>query len=289
MHKNFLKIGFILTLFVGMFFVAGNVKAVDCCVIKERPPLSYGPQYDYVEMGCRLKGAGVCTSVPMPSRWGCVKSSGCATQEQFIKIETQINCAAKPACMAALTKELTDCGSLKSPDDCGIPAALCFWSTSRMCYSRSDATLCPGMGQADCNEMAKAGCKWEGDRCLNPLLQAVSDQYTGGMSATQIESKYTLFKSCFLDGSCRKLSDILYTVFQMVNMVFKYIGAIAFIFFIFGGFTMILSFGNSEKFKKGQQILVAAVIGLVIVFSAYLMVTFLLEALGVSAEFKAIK
>jgi uncharacterized membrane protein YgaE (UPF0421/DUF939 family) len=44
---------------------------------------------------------------------------------------------------------------------------------------------------------------------------------------------------------------------------------------------MILSFGSAEKFKKGQQILVAAVVGMIIAFGAYALVKFLLESIGV--------
>jgi len=43
---------------------------------------------------------------------------------------------------------------------------------------------------------------------------------------------------------------------------------------------MVFSFGNAEKFKKGQSVLVAAVIGLIITFSASFMVGFLLDLLG---------
>ncbi len=51
---------------------------------------------------------------------------------------------------------------------------------------------------------------------------------------------------------------------------------------------IIISFGNAEKVKKGQQILVGAVIGLVIVFSAYIMVDFVLDALNVRDEFRGV-
>ena len=45
---------------------------------------------------------------------------------------------------------------------------------------------------------------------------------------------------------------------------------------------MILSFGSAEKFKKGQQILIAAVVGMIIAFGAYALVKFLLSSLGVN-------
>jgi len=55
--------------------------------------------------------------------------------------------------------------------------------------------------------------------------------------------------------------------------------------FVIGGLFMIVSFGNAERFKKGQQILVAAVIGMIISFSAFLLVNYILEALNVSDYF----
>ncbi len=52
---------------------------------------------------------------------------------------------------------------------------------------------------------------------------------------------------------------------------------------------MVFSFGSSDKIQQGKDVMVAAVIGIIIVFSAYLAVNFILNVLGVSAEFNAIK
>jgi len=56
--------------------------------------------------------------------------------------------------------------------------------------------------------------------------------------------------------------------------------------FIYGGFTLILSHGSSEQVKKGKDILVAAIVGLVIVFSAYMLVRFLGTAVGLKDIYK---
>jgi hypothetical protein len=64
------------------------------------------------------------------------------------------------------------------------------------------------------------------------------------------------------------------------------IGALALIMFVYGGFTLILSQGSSEKVKKGGEIIVAAIIGLVIMFGAYMLVSFLGEAVNIQTEFK---
>ena len=92
---------------------------------------------------------------------------------------------------------------------------------------------------------------------------------------------------------CKLTNPIASTeVSQIVSTVIKamlgIIGGLTLLMFVYGGFTWIFSFGNSDKVKKGQQIFVYAVIGLVIVFTAYILVGFLLDALNVSQSFRII-
>ena len=91
---------------------------------------------------------------------------------------------------------------------------------------------------------------------------------------------------CAFDGSCRKVSDLVQLIVNFGAGMFAIMGSFAFAFFVYGGFTMIVSMGNAEKQKKGMQILVAAVIGIVIAFSAYMLIQFMLDALGVAPEFR---
>jgi uncharacterized membrane protein YjfL (UPF0719 family) len=51
--------------------------------------------------------------------------------------------------------------------------------------------------------------------------------------------------------------------------------------FVYGGFTWLTSGGSAERIKKGKDILVWAVIGLVVIFASYTAVDFVLTALGV--------
>lgn len=89
------------------------------------------------------------------------------------------------------------------------------------------------------------------------------------------------------DG-CRSINDILQFLVNIGQQVFKYIGTFAFVMFIYGGFTMILSMGSAEKVKKGQEILTAAVVGIIISFGAYLLIDFILDALQVGQDFRSI-
>ena len=51
---------------------------------------------------------------------------------------------------------------------------------------------------------------------------------------------------------------------------------------------MVTAAGSAERFKKGVGILIAAVIGVLIALSAYLIIDLLLEGLNVSDRFRGI-
>ena len=75
---------------------------------------------------------------------------------------------------------------------------------------------------------------------------------------------------------------MLQLLVNFANGLLVIIGSFAFAFFIYGGFTIITSFGNPEGTRKGYQIILAAVVGMAISLSAYILVEFLLDAVGVS-------
>ncbi len=89
------------------------------------------------------------------------------------------------------------------------------------------------------------------------------------------------------DG-CRNVNDILVFFIKIGQTMFQVIGTFAFVMFIYGGFTIILSMGNAERVRKGQEVLVAAVVGILIAFSAYLIIDFVLDALQVGDDFRSI-
>jgi hypothetical protein len=94
---------------------------------------------------------------------------------------------------------------------------------------------------------------------------------------------------CAFSGSCRDTNDLVTLFIEQGRSVFGFIGMIALAAFVYGGFLMVFSFGSSDKVQQGKEVMVAAVIGIIIVFSAYLVVNFILNALGVSPDFQAIK
>lgn len=87
-------------------------------------------------------------------------------------------------------------------------------------------------------------------------------------------------------GQCGDNVDIFITLaINIGRYLFSFIGALALLFFVYGGVILITSQGNKENVSKGTKAMVAAVTGLVIAFSGYALITFLSQSIGVKAEF----
>jgi len=67
---------------------------------------------------------------------------------------------------------------------------------------------------------------------------------------------------------------------RIIKAVLGVVGALALAMFVFGGFTWLTSGGSPDKIKKGKDILMWAVIGLVVIFTSYTLVDFVLTAFG---------
>lgn len=71
-------------------------------------------------------------------------------------------------------------------------------------------------------------------------------------------------------------TDIPTLLGSIINSVLGIIGSLALVMFIYGGATWMLSGGNQEQVTKGKNILIWAAAGIVIIFTAYALVKFVL-------------
>jgi hypothetical protein len=135
----------------------------------------------------------------------------------------------------------------------------------------------------NCNQIHKS--------CMGPGGQEAFSQ-RGDISRDDFEKPegYTgILPDCaFTYDGCRDINEVVLLGINVGKMIFSLIGTVAFVMFMYGGITMITSFGNAEKFKQGQGILVAAVVGIIISLGAYLLVDTILDALGVAKDFRVI-
>ena len=82
--------------------------------------------------------------------------------------------------------------------------------------------------------------------------------------------------NCRVKGNCSSC-DIIQIVVNLGVFMLGIIGAIALLFFVYGGFFWLTSGGAPERVQKGKSILINSVIGLVIALLAYTSVIFIIR------------
>lgn len=77
-----------------------------------------------------------------------------------------------------------------------------------------------------------------------------------------------ILPACVKTGDCG-LNDFLVLGVKISELIFKFVGVLAFVFFVVGGIIWLTSAGNPERVGKGKMILINSLIGLLIVFFAW--------------------
>ncbi len=67
---------------------------------------------------------------------------------------------------------------------------------------------------------------------------------------------------------------------RFVNMFIGVVGSFALLMFVYGGLTLLTSRGNPEQVQKGKRIFTWAVIGLVVIFTAYIILANVFKIIG---------
>ena len=91
------------------------------------------------------------------------------------------------------------------------------------------------------------------------------------------------FENCGGDNElCNPLgtSNVSSIVGRIIKAFLGIIGTISLIMFIYGGLMMLTSAGKAEQIKKGQQTLVWASLGILIVFASYAILKFVFSVVG---------
>ncbi|MEK7108420.1 MAG: pilin [Patescibacteria group bacterium] len=66
----------------------------------------------------------------------------------------------------------------------------------------------------------------------------------------------------------------------VIQVVLGISGSIALLMIVWGGFTWLMSQGEPDKIKKGQQTIVWSVIGIAVLFGANILATYIINTLG---------
>ncbi len=81
-------------------------------------------------------------------------------------------------------------------------------------------------------------------------------------------------------------NDLGGVLFSVVNFLLLFAGAIAVLFLIIGGFRYVVSTGNPEQVEGAKKTILYAVLGLVIIFIAWVLVSLVQDWLGVKSGFQ---
>lgn len=131
-----------------------------------------------------------------------------------------------------------------------------------------------------CNEARQ---KWQ----LNKTARGQSSAQTAQSVAP---AAGTIIPKCLLQDNfspeCRDISIFIEIFINGGRWAFTIVGSIALLYFVYGGFVLILSQGNPEKIKQGTDTMLTALIGMIIMFAGYMLVRFLAQTLNVLPQFR---
>lgn len=85
--------------------------------------------------------------------------------------------------------------------------------------------------------------------------------------------------ACFNCGNCGT-RDIMVVIANVINELLRIVGLIAVLGSIVSGFMYMLSRGNDEQVGKAKAALTASVVGLIIIFTGYVLINTVMEVLG---------
>ncbi|MBU1445659.1 pilin [Patescibacteria group bacterium] len=76
------------------------------------------------------------------------------------------------------------------------------------------------------------------------------------------------------EGKTTKGDALGYFIIKTIEILTMIIGSFSLLFIIIGGITLMISHGNSQMQEKGKSMITYAIIGLVVVFTSLIIVTF---------------
>lgn len=76
------------------------------------------------------------------------------------------------------------------------------------------------------------------------------------------------------------LNDMMSVALIVSNYILGIVGSLALLAFVVGGMMWVLSAGNAELVTRGKQTIIGAVIGLVIVFTSFMIIQLVYASLG---------
>ena len=80
---------------------------------------------------------------------------------------------------------------------------------------------------------------------------------------------------------------VVQTIASVINVILSFLGVLAVVAIVIGGFRVMTSGGNEEQTAGGKKVMTAGVVGLVIIFVAYALAYFIVTQLANATSARA--
>ncbi len=95
-------------------------------------------------------------------------------------------------------------------------------------------------------------------------------------ASVAVAQTYGLEYSSIMDLGTRGLRQMVFTI---INIILGFLGVLAIIIVLAGGFKWMTSGGSEEKIGEARQMIIAGIVGLAIVLAAYAIAQFVVVSL----------
>lgn len=79
-------------------------------------------------------------------------------------------------------------------------------------------------------------------------------------------------------------TDVTELIARVIKAALGLVGSVGLLMFLYGGFTWMTAGGNEKKVDQGKQVLTWAVLGLIVIFTSYAVLSFVIERLTTSTS-----
>lgn len=114
-------------------------------------------------------------------------------------------------------------------------------------------------------------------KIMTALLLAMPTLASAAIEVTPSERVDGTFGLNELDTDLGK-GDLKDTIGQLINVVLGFLGIIAVLIILLGGFKWMTSQGSSEKVEEAKKLIGAGIVGLIIILASYAIAQFVLTS-----------
>src|SRR3989344_9111862 len=110
--------------------------------------------------------------------------------------------------------------------------------------------------------------------CTGPIdgdCASVVEKATSTPPATKSGGSCPTGYTCLTNPLSGNPTEVPQVLGKIIQAALGIIGSLALLMFVYGGFQWLISAGNAEKVKSGTQTMLWAAIGVILVFSSYLL------------------